>query len=244
MADPVYISRIYQSSAGGIRIERKSRVKSHITNNGDVAISKFSERSRQKLAWVCSQSSYPMVSMITLTYHRMTMDGRACKSDLNTFLTAVRRILPNTKYIWFMEFQKRGAIHYHVLLSVPVDRQKWVRLSRCWSTIAIKRGGSPKFVRWFNGRKRGRFWEDERKEGGLTRYGLKYALKMEQKDCPKGLLNCGRFWGASRGLVEESVIIQDYKGLLPDGIMSTIADDYAHQRNKDIADTSGLTYVY
>lgn len=244
MADPVYVSRIYQSSVGGIRIERKSRVKGSVTNNGNVAISEFSEQSRQRLAWVCSQSSYPMVSMITLTYHRMTMDGKQCKADLKIFLNAVRRTLPSAKYIWFMEFQRRGAIHYHVLLSVPVDRQKWVRLGRCWSNIVIRRGGSPKFVRWFNGRRRGKFWEDERKPGGLARYGLKYALKTKQKDCPKGLLNCGRFWGASRGLVVEETLLVDYKGLLPDGIMQTWADDYAMQRNPTISDTRYLTYIY
>lgn len=244
MADPVYISRIYQSGMGGLRIERKSRMKGVVPNNGNAKIQEFSEQSRQKLAWVCSQCSPPMVSMITLTYQRSPNDGKQAKYDLKIFLNAIRRMLPDSKYIWFMEFQKRGAVHYHVLLSEKVDKSIYGKLSRVWVRIAVDRGGNKRHIAWFNSRRRGQFWQNEKKEGGFARYGLKYALKIHQKTVPLHYQNCGRFWGASRGLVQEDVLIEDYKGLLPDGIMSTIADDYAHQRNKNIVSTSGLTYVY
>jgi len=244
MAEPIYVSRIYKSEVGGLRIERKSRVKSSVVNNGNVKIHEFSDRSRQNLAWICSQAQPPMVSMITLTYQICPRTGIVAKNNLKIFLNAVRRNLPGAKYIWFMEFQKRGAIHFHVLLSVPVDKKIWKRLARTWSDLAIARGGSSRHIRWFNSAKRGKFWENERKPGGLARYGLKYALKMEQKLCPLHFVDCGRFWGASRGLVKEECIISDYKGLLPDGIMQTVADDFAMQRNPKIYSTERLKYIF
>jgi hypothetical protein len=244
MADPVYISRIYRSVKGGLRIERKSRIKGSVPNNGNIQVSEFSERSRQNLAWVCSQSNPAMVSMITLTYQKSPNNGKDAKYDLKVFLNSVRRNLPDVKYIWFMEFQRRGAIHYHVLLSERVQPTVYSRLSAIWSKIAIGRGGNSRHIKWFNSRRRDKFWQDEKKVGGLARYGLKYALKLDQKICPQKISNCGRYWGCSRGLVKETVLIQDYKGLLPDGIMSAIADDYAHQRNPKITQTSGLTYIY
>jgi hypothetical protein len=42
------------------------------------------------------------------------------------------------------------------------------------------------------------FWENEKKPGGLGRYGVKYATKSFQKDVPFYFSLVGRFWGASR----------------------------------------------
>jgi hypothetical protein len=45
-----------------------------------------------------------------------------------------------------------------------------------------------------------RFWEKIRKKDGVARYLCKYLLKDKQKIVPVNYRNCGRFWGASRGL--------------------------------------------
>ena len=56
-------------------------------------------------------------SMLTLTYPRQfPKDGHIVKKDLNALLQKVRRNIEG-EYLWFLEFQTRGAPHIHLLLT-------------------------------------------------------------------------------------------------------------------------------
>jgi hypothetical protein len=55
------------------------------------------------------------LSFSTLTYpNSFPSDGRVCKKHLNLLLTHLRADDPGIKYVWFMEFQARGAPHFHL----------------------------------------------------------------------------------------------------------------------------------
>jgi hypothetical protein len=156
---------------------------------GDVTV--FSWKSRKRLAFIAANTPVKFTSMCTLTYPReWPTDGRTVKRHLNTFLTALRRRCPNVEYLWFIEFQRRGAPHFHILirgLRVNRDTQYWTSLH--WYTICDT--GDERHLR------AGVRLERIRVPNGAARYAVKYAYKMKQKRVPDGYQNVGRFWGHS-----------------------------------------------
>ena len=53
---------------------------------------------------------------VTLTYRDWLDDAKLWKAQLNRWLTAVRWRFPKAAGVWRLEFQERGAPHFHVLL--------------------------------------------------------------------------------------------------------------------------------
>jgi len=132
--------------------------------------------------------------MVTLTYPaEFPTNGTETKNHLRRFLQEVQRqfnrsrkeTAPLNSAFWFLEFQQRGAPHYHIFLNHPV-KQEWA--SRRWYEIV----GSEDIRHLHAGTRcevlaRGR--------AGTISYASKYAAKMEQKLTPHGFENVGRFWG-------------------------------------------------
>lgn len=155
-------------------------------------ISNFSNNSRRRLAFVASNTSIKFVAMVTLTYPlEFPGDGREVKRHFANFMKALRRKLGKMSYLWFLEFQKRGAPHYHILIDRPrkvsKDFKMWV--SRSWYRIVGS--NDDKHLR------AGTRTENVRKGESLSRYAVKYAIKMRQKAVPEQYRNVGRFWSHS-----------------------------------------------
>lgn len=118
-----------------------------------------------------------------------------------------------------MEFQQRGAVHFHIL----TDLEQWhinlyqKELARFWATLVEEpdiyymRIAYNKRLKKFrpNGREARNSreavydvhvhpstWQVLRSADGAARYVTKYALKVEQKEVPPGFRLSGRFWGA------------------------------------------------
>ena len=190
----------------GIRIYRRDvvvvrRGKLHPGNRGEApirgSIAMFSKKSRQRLAFVANNTTVVFRTMMTLTYPRAwPTDGQKVKAQLNTFLTWLRRRLNKPSYLWFLEFQKRGAPHIHILVDSPLPQHKAGRalffgeVSQQWYQVVGS--ADPRHLR------AGTRCERIRKKDGAARYALKYCYKMEQKCVPAEYRNIGRFWGASR----------------------------------------------
>lgn len=157
-------------------------------------VTEFSKASRQRLAFIASNTDVTFTAMMTLTYPlEFPNDGKDVKRNLNAFLTAARRHFTSIEYLWFLEFQKRGAPHIHLLtrgVRVSSQTQKW--LSETWFRICGT--GDPKHL------KAGTRLERVRKPDGARRYALKYTHKMRQKAVPAAYRNVGRFWGHSRSV--------------------------------------------
>jgi len=134
--------------------------------------------------------------MVTLTYpYEYPSNGRETKEHLRRFLQELqredkRRIdqRPSDQLhsaFWFLEFQARGAPHYHIFTNRPVNKE-WC--SRRWYDIVNSedlrhlRAGT-------------RCETLVRGRAGTISYASKYAAKAEQKDVPAGYENVGRFWG-------------------------------------------------
>lgn len=162
----------------------------------------WSDKSRKNLAFVASNTDIEFMYMITLTYPaNFPTDGDVCKRHLNSFLNWIRDRAKacnqsNPEYLWFFEFQRRGAPHFHILLDCHVEQlttkkkvsQKWYKIVRSGDERHLKAGTRVEVLRSSDGGKR---------------YAVKYAMKMQQKTVPDGFRNSGRFWGNSKGVAPE-----------------------------------------
>lgn len=171
----------------------------------------LSSRSRKRLALTAGNCGVSFRSFVTVTYPRsFPCDGRIVKRHLHGLLAGLRRKCPGCSYLWFLEFQRRGAPHLHVFLSSklpdPLSTMKraggrvrktcqthlpwhdW--LARLWYRIV----GS-KDERHL---KAGTAWEVVEKPDGCARYVAKESYKTFQKQVPPDFSNVGRFWGTSR----------------------------------------------
>jgi hypothetical protein len=64
---------------------------------------------------------------VTLTYRKNFTDCERSKEHLNAFFQHFRRKSQKFAYVWKMEPQKRGAIHYHLCLFIPEKAKKQIR---------------------------------------------------------------------------------------------------------------------
>jgi len=152
----------------------------------------FSRRSRQRLAFVASNTDIMFTSMLTLTYPgEFPNDGKDVKRNLNAFFVALRRKVPAVSMLWFLEFQRRGAPHVHILLrGVRVYKPMMRWISETWYRICDS--GDTRHLR------AGTRLERVRSPNGARNYCVKYCYKMRQKKVPAIYRNVGRFWGHSR----------------------------------------------
>jgi hypothetical protein len=61
-----------------------------------------------------------MKSFISLTYKENFQDIKESKGHINTTCKLIKKDYPEFKYLYVLEFQSRGAIHYHILCNYPI----------------------------------------------------------------------------------------------------------------------------
>lgn len=147
-------------------------------------ISEFSAASRERMlrSLLECEFTYRPKTFITLTYPaQFSNDGRAVKAHLKRFLDRLQRKFPRIRIFWFLEFQERGAPHFHLYCS---------RLFR--------KGYIPRLWEWATEHDGGYVWITKIKGSGIG-YALKsarrYSAKNEQKTVPVEFRSVGRFWG-------------------------------------------------
>jgi len=168
-------------------------------------ISEFSYQSRRKLAFVAANTSIVFRTFITLTYpYEWPHDGKQVKKNLRAFLQYLRRVDVDVEYLWFLEFQKRGAPHIHILVNTPVHKFDVYDVSERWYCICAM--GDPLHLG------AGTRTEAVRNHERSAAYAVKYALKMYQKDVPHDYRNVGRFWGNSQGVKPKLKVVYRVNG--------------------------------
>ena len=165
----------------------------------------FTEESRRRLAFVAANSSIDFFMMVTVTYpEHFPSDGVTVKRHLYRLLKWQQRAYGPHNYLWFIEFQARGAPHFHIL----VDRifgpaeilERRAELARKWYEI-VGSGDERHLAA-------GTRFERLRSPEGGRRYAVKYAMKMRQKAVPPDYRSVGRFYGYSQA-VKPSPVMQD-----------------------------------
>ena len=61
-----------------------------------------------------------LMTFITLTYKKNMKDLKQSKADLNECIQELQRDFPGFKYLYVLEFQQRGSVHYHMICNLPV----------------------------------------------------------------------------------------------------------------------------
>lgn len=161
------------------------------------AVAEFSEASRQRCLEMMARvdgsrhrSSKP--KFITLTYVSNMQDTERAMRDLRALMKRLQRIA-EVGVIWRKEYQKRGAIHFHLIVyNLPFVHHE--DLAEMWADITGESDaeGRPPFVRI----------EAIRTPRGAMSYTAKYIAKRNADDDGLGSTvphNCppssGRWWG-------------------------------------------------
>ena len=166
------------------------------------AIKGYSKKSRlnlrselNRVEWNAIDKS--KVFMITLTYEGIPSDGREVMEDLGAFRRRLDRWSDERSIdygaVWIKEFQRRGSVHFHLLIvfsdllrgDFRFHRDGLIKfVSRSWHEIT---GSSDKGLR-----------AGTRVEGvgrSAIGYMMRYMGKDYQKNVPPDFKNVGRFWG-------------------------------------------------
>jgi len=165
-------------------------------------IKSFSRRSRSRLnKRIASLTKNEMPLFVTLTYGKQyPEDFETFKYHLHLFCTNLLGVYPHAGILWKMEFQQRGAVHYHLFLyGVPLEEaQEYI--PRMWHKIAGY--GDENHLLFHQGKlaRNENCVQKIRSWGGVVFYAGKYFAKLD------GVSRSGRIWG-SRGTVPISKII-------------------------------------
>lgn len=177
-------------------------------------ISQFSDQARYRFLHVVKNCDVDFKSMLTLTYPAdFPSDGQTVKrKHWRVFSQWLKRRFPGIRGCWFLEFQKRGAPHFHVLLSFDLSAypllerrrtrlkgaEKWSKVYRTVDLLErevaqrwfeIVNSGDIKHLR------AGVAWEVIEESEGALRYAACHASKPHQKKVPENYQNVGAFWG-------------------------------------------------
>lgn len=158
--------------------------------------------------------------MVTLTYPaEYPGDGKTTKAHLRALVERLRRRkwFNDNSLIWFLEFQERGAPHFHFLATGWVSKDL---IATAWAEIT---GGDARSC------SRVEALRDPESAGA---YARKYAMKSEQKRVPSGFEKIGRMWGCCgnkicKGMPRQPVVVAATSGALP----SKFKEDIKHCRD-------------
>lgn len=153
------------------------------------AITRFSLNSRRRFQFFTRNTRDLWHTALTLTYPgQYPRDGREVKRHINAFCQWLRR--QKIAYVWILEFQRRGAPHFHFMLTA--DFLAWRDVREAWHAIAG--AGDPRHL------VAGTRIQGLKDADHAAAYLAEYGAKLEQKIVPDEYRNVGRFWGASRVL--------------------------------------------
>ena len=124
--EPGYPRRTLEINGGVVKI-REIPGKILAKGSGRKGIAKFSMKSRKRF-YEFLQSIYwdkydqNRIFEITLTYHvKFPLDGKEVKKHIHSLRKNIMDKYPDTILIWKLEFQRRGAPHFHLIMIAPCD---------------------------------------------------------------------------------------------------------------------------
>lgn len=171
-------------------------------------ITRFSKSSRRTLWKVLSRIQFKKLHhgfFITLTYHdNFPVEKEKFKADIKYYLDRLKHVFPEIRYLWKLEFQKRGAPHFHLMTFFPkyykiedysifflCIRKSWFDRSGCSCVSCMKRAVDIRPISSYR---------------SASSYLGKYMAKVDDDliiDFP------GRFWGKSADLpIQEEILIR------------------------------------
>lgn len=172
-------------------------------------VSEFSRKSRLRLMRFMARLLFGQCVFVTLTYGQDFPPVPVAKRHLKEFCRRLHKLYPKSAFVWRQEFQQRGAVHFHLIIT----RAKFIPKSEImmmWANVI-------NYVYWdFTEENNGRLGpgrppmtriEKIRSRKKLTNYVSKYLAKNPREsadgfnDVPyldntfSGEVTIGRQWG-------------------------------------------------
>jgi len=170
-------------------------IPTNFINSSRSSVSRFTAGSATRMRRYLRSCVADYCNMVTLTYPGFfESDGAKVKEHLRRYLQEQKRRIEREGHnelgyssFWFLEFQERGAPHFHIFTTHEFPKQ-WV--SSTWYRIVNSEdprhlAAGTRIEKLHAGR------------AGTISYAQKYAVKQQQKDVPDGYDSVGRFWGVS-----------------------------------------------
>lgn len=181
-----------------IYIYKNHKLKSNKVDDNDLNLKKFKNvsldnksndnienrniiRSKLECQRLAKSNIQDWETFITLTFADNIQDVKSANKRFRYFIDKVRRIKKDFKYLCITEFQKRGAIHYHLLTNVNIND----------NTLLYVQDNNPKF-------KHIKYWNDgftsiEEIKGDAKKI-VGYIAKYMTKDIDNRLFSHHRYF--------------------------------------------------
>lgn len=146
-------------------------------------ITSWSRSMGRRLRFTIDNFKTDFTAFVTLTYPASApKTGAEVKAHWRALVERARRarLMESQSWVWWLEFQERGAPHLHFLSSGWIPKQ-WI--AQNWADVT---GGDSRVATRVEGLKTA---------AAAGAYAAKYASKQEQKQVPPDFHDVGRFWG-------------------------------------------------
>lgn len=145
-----------------IDVLKNQRNQLGIKNVGNISKLRHNNvRTKSKLVQKALHNFYDakVLSFLTLTYHKNEIDIRKGKKDIRLFFILLQRwwndpkrakYLGELKYMYVYEYQKRGAVHFHVIFNRKIPYSMisswWPHAQKSGIKLIVVRKGTNEFV--------------------------------------------------------------------------------------------------
>lgn len=132
MRDKSEITLLAQGSLLEVKLSSVTR---NASGGRKRAITDFSACSRRSLLKSFARTNYTGKSIfVTLTYGQEYPTPKQAKRHLDTLFKRVKRKFPKASGYWRLEFQKRGAVHFHIIFfNLPYWDKRDVK--KAWAQV-------------------------------------------------------------------------------------------------------------
>ncbi|MDW7669384.1 MAG: hypothetical protein SCJ93_11215 [Bacillota bacterium] len=138
------------------------------------------QKARSKLRRIIK--CFKLDRFITLTFAENIQDVGQADAEFRKFMKRIRRRFPELKYVAVREFQKRGAVHYHMAVNTFINQEY---LKKIWGNGHVwieRRTGSQQQVINYICKYISKHMEDERLKGRHA-YLSSQGLSVSYEDC-------------------------------------------------------------
>jgi hypothetical protein len=188
-------ARVNPDGVGGVSVSgnrisispsRKANKTSYGLHRKRDRINGFSRSASYRMAKYLRSAIPDYKTFATLTFKNCPT-GLEAKRSFQRFLRRMAKVFgarDGYSLFWFLEFQRRGSIHFHFFCTEFIPKE-W--LSETWDSCCTKSRGLNQNLTNVQSIRSGRY--------GTISYAQKYAKKQSQKAVPENFGWVGRFWG-------------------------------------------------
>lgn len=163
-------------------------------------ITGYSKKSEKRLRLLLEDTIDCFSHTVTLTYPAdFPTNGKAVRSHRRAFLARLKRYGVKD-WAWALEWQNRGAPHFHMVVDRSID-PAW--LSRAW--FEVVGSGDPAHLR------AGTQTEPIKTRDKAITYMVGYLKKDSQKKVPEGYSDVGRLWGSTKTILPKGEFTKRFK---------------------------------